>query len=123
MTFKKKTSEEQYQNLAAASELIKLQLRVEKLKLDIEKKDVEIERLKNQKDDSSLGDDRDDDELVNNYFQYGKYKGKSFKYIAINYPSYAGWIIGLSSPSEHFRDFLHFFYKWKLKQYNDSKRL
>ena len=123
MVFKKKTFEEQYKNLAVTSEIIKLQLRVKKLKLDIEKKDVEIERLKNQKDDSSSSDDRDDYEPVNDYFQYGKYKGRSFKYVAINYPSYAGWAIGLNSPTEHFREFLHFFYKWKLKEYRDSQKL
>ena len=50
--------------------------------------------------------------------KFGKYKGKSFKYVSINYPAYAG-IIELQSPSKHFRDFLRFFYNWKLNEFNN----
>jgi hypothetical protein len=120
MSSKKKITDIKYQNLAAASEIIKLRLQVEKLKLDIEKKDMEIKKLNDQKYDSSSSDDKNCYEPVNEYFEFGKYKGRSFKYVAINYPSYASWVMGLSSPSEHFRNFLLFFHKWKVKEYEDS---
>jgi len=124
MTFKKGNSEQNNQNLV--SEIQKLKLIVQKLQLDIGKKDTEIEKLKEQIDNNNSGDESESSdssyEPVNEYFKFGKYKGQSFKYVAINYLSYVSWVMTLNSPTDHFRDFLHFFYKWKLKEFNDSKK-
>ena len=124
MTFKKGNSEQNYQNLV--SEVQKLQLTVQKLQFDIGKKNTEIEKLKEQIDNNNSGDESESSdssyEPVNEYFKFGKYKGQSFKYIAINHPSYVSWVMALNSPTDHFRDFLHFFYKWKLKEFNNSKK-
>ena len=86
--------------------------KITKLKLEIKSKDEEITELFNKLYIN-------DEEFANEYFKFGKYKGKSFKYVSINYPAYAG-IIELQAPSKHFRDFLRFFYNWKLNQFNDS---
>ena len=95
------------------SEIAKLESKIVKLKLEIKSKDEEITELFNKLDING-------EEIVNEYFKFGKYKGRSFKYVSINYPTYAGWIIGLQAPSEHFRDFLRFFYSWKLNEFNDK---
>ena len=49
-------------------------------------------------------------------FKFGKYKGKSFKYVCNNYLSYVAWVIKLPNPTEHYRDFIAYFYNWKLNQ-------
>ena len=94
------------------SEIAKLESKIAKLELEIKSKDKKITELFNKLDIN-------DEEFENEYFKFGKYKGKSFKYVSINYPAYAG-IIELQAPSKHFRDFLRFFYNWKLNQFNDS---
>lgn len=86
--------------------------KITKLKLEIKSKDEEITELFNKLYIN-------DEEFANEYFKFGKYKGKSFKHVAINYPAYAG-IIELQAPSKHFRDFLRFFYSWKLNEFNDK---
>ena len=85
--------------------------KITKLKLEIKSKDEEITELINKLYIHG-------DEFANEYFKFGKYKGKSFKHVAINYPAYAG-IIELQAPSKHFRDFLRFFYNWKLNEFNN----
>ena len=93
------------------SKIAKLESKIVKLKLEIKSKDEEITELFNKLYIN-------DEEFANEYFKFGKYKGKSFKHVAINYPAYAG-IIELQAPSKHFRDFLRFFYNWKLNKFND----
>ena len=93
------------------SKIAKLESKIVKLKLEIKSKDEEITELFNKLYIN-------DEEFANEYFKFGKYKGKSFKYVSINYPAYAG-IIELQAPSKHFRDFLRFFYNWKLNKFND----
>jgi len=103
--------------------------KITKLKLEIKSKDEEIEKITKLKLEIKSKDEEitelfnklyiNDEEFANEYFKFGKYKGKSFKYVSINYPAYAG-IIELQAPSKHFRDFLRFFYNWKLNQFNDS---
>ena len=85
--------------------------KITKLKLEIKSKDEEITELFNKLYIN-------DEEFANEYFKFGKYKGKSFKHVAINYPAYAG-IIELQAPSKHFRDFLRFFYSWKLNEFSN----
>jgi len=82
--------------------------KITELKLKIKSKDEEITELFNKLYING-------EEFVNEYFKFGKYRGKSFKYVSINYPAYAG-IIELQDPSKHFRDFLRFFYNWKLNK-------
>ena len=101
--------------------------KITKLKLEIKSKDEEIEKITKLKLEIKSKDEEitelfnklyiNDEEFANEYFKFGKYKGKSFKYVSINYPAYAG-IIELQSPSKHFRDFLRFFYNWKLNEFN-----
>jgi len=103
--------------------------KITKLKLEIKSKDEEIEKITKLKLEIKSKDEEitelfnklyiNDEEFANEYFKFGKYKGKSFKYVSINYPAYAG-IIELQAPSKHFRDFLRFFYNWKLNQFNDE---
>ena len=103
--------------------------KITKLKLEIKSKDKEIEKITKLKLEIKSKDEEitelfnklyiNDEEFANEYFKFGKYKGKSFKYVSINYPAYAG-IIELQAPSKHFRDFLRFFYNWKLNQFNDE---
>ena len=92
--------------------------KITKLKLEIKSKDEEIEKITKLKLEIKSKDEEitelfnklyiNDEEFANEYFKFGKYKGKSFKYVSINYPAYAG-IIELQAPSKHFRDFLRFF--------------
>ena len=93
------------------SEIAKLESKIAKLELEIKSKDKKITELFNKLDIN-------DEEFENEYFKFGKYKGRSFKYVSVNYPTYAAWIIGLQAPSEHFRNFLRFFYNWKLNEFN-----
>ena len=103
--------------------------KITKLKLEIKLKDEEIEKITKLKLEIKSKDEKitelfnkldiNDEEFENEYFKFGKYKGKSFKHVAINYPAYAG-IIELQAPSKHFRDFLRFFYSWKLNEFNDK---
>jgi len=100
------------------SKIVKLKLKkkskdekITELKLKIKSKDEEITELFNKLYINDEG-------FANEYFKFGKYKGRSFKYVSINYPAYAG-IIELQSPSKHFRDFLRFFYNWKLNEFNN----
>ena len=93
------------------SEIAKLESKIAKLKLEIKSKDEKITELFNKLYIN-------DEEFANEYFKFGKYKGKSFKYVSINYPAYAG-IIELQAPSKHFRDFLRFFYSWKLNEFSN----
>ena len=102
--------------------------KITKLKLEIKSKDEKIEKITKLELEIKSKDEEitelvnklyiNDEEFANEYFKFGKYKGKSFKYVSINYPAYAG-IIELQAPSKHFRDFLRFFYNWKLNKFND----
>ena len=94
------------------SEIAKLESKIVKLKLEIKSKDEKITELFNKLDIN-------DEEFENEYFKFGKYKGRSFKYVSVNYPTYAAWIIGLQAPSEHFRNFFRFFYNWKLNEFSN----
>ena len=91
--------------------IVKLESKIIKLKSKKKSKDEKITELFNKLDIN-------DEEFENEYFKFGKYKGRSFKYVSVNYPTYAAWIIGLQAPSEHFRNFLRFFYNWKLNEFN-----
>ena len=88
--------------------------KITKLKLEIKSKDEKIEKITKLELEIKSKDEEitelvnklyiNDEEFANEYFKFGKYKGKSFKHVAINYPAYAG-IIELQAPSKHFRDF------------------
>ena len=102
--------------------------KITKLKLEIKSKDEKIEKITKLELEIKSKDEEitelvnklyiNDEEFANEYFKFGKYKGKSFKYVSINYPAYAG-IIELQAPSKHFRDFLRFFYSWKLNEFSN----
>tara|TARA_B100001013_G_scaffold24767_1_gene13721 strand:+ start:165 stop:629 length:465 start_codon:yes stop_codon:yes gene_type:complete len=102
--------------------------KITKLKLEIKSKDEKIEKITKLELEIKSKDEEitelvnklyiNDEEFANEYFKFGKYKGKSFKHVAINYPAYAG-IIELQAPSKHFRDFLRFFYSWKLNEFSN----
>ncbi len=107
------------------TELYEKSNKIDELKKKISKLELENEKFKEQIDNNSGNESKSSNlfyEPVNEYFKFGKYKGKSFKYVAINYRSYVNWVLALNSPTDHFRDFQHFVYKWKLKEFNDSKK-
>ena len=98
-----------------------LKLEVAELKLENKEKDEQIIELLTKCKVNYKEEEKEEElEFENDYFEFGKYKGRSFKYVCINYPSYSSWVIKLSEPSEHFRNFIRYFCVWKLKELNDE---